>query len=164
MRQWFMKNLWYVDGALSIRNITKLWSTDNTFKLVSVLFTTCKHHVPKRLLVPFSGCYGFPSFPKLNPVQIFSTWPRIRLGVLILRCNNFLTKYTLSWWVPAPGRGGTWTCVFCGDNGQGVKGDSRIFQRDTGWRQPRLEGKQDLLLEVKEGAFQGPHRQYSGYY
>lgn len=47
MRQWFMKNLWCVDGALSIRNITKLWSTDNTFKLVSVLFTTRKHNVPK---------------------------------------------------------------------------------------------------------------------
>lgn len=71
-------------------------------------------------------------------VQIFFFWLRIRLGVLMPRCNNFLTKYTLSWWVPAPGCGGTWTSVFCGDNGQGVKGDSRIFQGNTGWRQPCL--------------------------
>lgn len=71
MRQWFMKNLWYVDGVLSIRNITKLWSTDNTFKLVSVLFTTCQHKCTQSLLVPFSSCYVFPSFPKLKPVQIF---------------------------------------------------------------------------------------------
>lgn len=47
MRQWFMENLWYVDGPLSIVNIIKLWSADNIFQLVSVLFTTSKPYVLK---------------------------------------------------------------------------------------------------------------------
>lgn len=164
MRQWFMKTLWYVDGALSNLDIIKLWSTDNIFKPVSVPFTTSKHHAPKVCLHHSLAVMCLLSFPKLNAVQVFLLGWGFRRGVWILCCNNFLTKYTLSWCVPAPGCGALWTCVFSGDNSQGVKGDSRIFQRDTGWRQPCLQGKQDLLLEVKEGAFQGPHRQYSGYY
>lgn len=134
--QWSTKSFGCMPSGLSTKDIIRHWSTDNIFKLVSVLFTT----------ITFACCCSiYPVllstvdvlFPWTGASLNIQFWLRITLGVFSCGLYNFLTKYTL-WWMPTPVSCSVCVGVCVLRDGWGVKGDSRIFQRDTRWRQPLL--------------------------
>lgn len=135
-RRWSMKRFGYTESGSSTRETISHWSTDNTFKLVSVL------------VMVYACCFWLLHWNNLCEQKFLWTgaslnmliWPRIRLGVLTPRpFYCFLTKHKL-WRMPTPDpccvRVGV--CFFAGRRWGVQKVTVRVFQGDTVWRQQLL--------------------------